>query len=109
MLRTLAIATLLAVPALVAASDKKAFIGVQIATNEDKVLLLTAVFKDSPADKAGLKARDVLLKINDVKPVDLQTAVKVIQSLKPGKKVKFLIERDGKSKEIEVTPKGLDD
>lgn len=106
MTRTLGLLALLVVPALLAADEKKpAFIGVQIARGKDgdgSVVML--VFKDGPADKAGLKPGDVLVKINDIKPADLKTTVEVIRSLKLGKKVKFIVRRDGKEKALDVVP-----
>src|SRR5947208_2413256 len=64
MLQTIALLLLLAP----ATEDKKpAFVGVQIAQNDDKVIIVMAVFNDSPAEKAGIKVGDVLVKINDVK------------------------------------------
>ena len=104
MLPTIALALLLAP----GAEQKTGYIGVQIATNDEKEVFIQLAFAGAPAEKAGLKTGDIRVKINDVKPANLQVAVKVIQSLKPGKKVKFLIKRDGKEKEIEVTPVARD-
>src|SRR5262245_23762128 len=100
MARILPLAVLILVLPAVAAQEtkKKAYFGVQIKLNDDKEVLVQIAFTDSPAAKAGLKAGDVILKINDVKPADLQAAVKVIQSLTPGKKVKLLIRREMKEK-----------
>src|SRR4051812_24992472 len=82
---------------------KKSFLGVQIATTK-KGIVIQAVIPKSPAEKAGLKSDDVLVRINGVKPADLRTAVDVIRNLKPGKEIKILIKRDGKDREIKVTP-----
>jgi S1-C subfamily serine protease len=110
----LAVVVLLLLPVLGVADDapkaKKGYIGVMIAlADKDKGgIVIRAVLPKSPAEKAGLEANDVLLKIDGTKPANLQAAVKVIQSLKPGKKVKFEISRDGKVKTIDVTPGELD-
>jgi C-terminal processing protease CtpA/Prc len=106
MIQTIAIALLLASGL---AEQKTSYIGVQMAQNDEKVVHIQIAIAGGPAEKAGLKPGDVLVKINDIKPADIQAAVKVIQSLKPGKKVKFLIKREGKDKEIEVTPIARDD
>jgi S1-C subfamily serine protease len=105
MIPTIAVALLLS-PGQ--AEQKTSYIGVQIAQDDEKAVFIQIAIAGGPADKAGLKTGDVLVKINDVKPADIQTAVKVIQALKPGKKVKFLIKRDGKEKEIDVTPVARD-
>jgi S1-C subfamily serine protease len=85
--------------------DKRAMVGVQIRTGKDaSEIIVQVVLDNSPAEKAGLKSGDRILRINGVKPADLMTTVKVIRALKPDKKAKFLIERDGKEKTIEVVP-----
>src|SRR5262245_50127544 len=102
MIQTLAIALLL-VPAQAEKTEKKpSYIGVQIHKADDGSIRVMATLPDSPARKAELLTGDVLVKIDGVKPPDLPTAVKLIQSLTPGKKVKFLIKREGKEKEIDV-------
>src|SRR5262245_38892506 len=110
MVRSSALVVMLALlPGLLPAEEKPkrkpAFIGVMIAVGKEAgTVVVTLAFDKSPAQKAGMMAGDVILKINDVKPANLMTAVKVIRSLEPGKKVKFLIRRDGKEKELEVVP-----
>jgi S1-C subfamily serine protease len=103
----------LLVPTLVLADDKEkpkpSFVGVQIAKGKDEsTIVVQIVLNNSPAEKAGLKSGDVLKRINGVKPTDLKTTVAAIRSLMPGKKVKFLIERDGKEKTLEVVPMAMD-
>jgi serine protease Do len=105
---------LLAVPALCAAEEKKApkrsYVGIMIAAGKEKgTFLVTGVFSGGPADKAGLQAGDVILKIDGAVPPDLQTAVKVIGALKAGRKAALLVRRDGKEGEIEVVPASRDD
>src|SRR5262245_49715737 len=93
-------------PAICIAQEKPAkrsFIGVQIAAGKDKgTLLVMSVMADSPADKAGLKTGDVILKIDGAAPPDFQTGVKIIGALKPGRKAKLLIVREGKQGVVEV-------
>jgi S1-C subfamily serine protease len=114
MTRRLAVALVLLLPVVAAAEDKpkpkRAWIGVQIRLDEqNKAVVITAILPNGPAEKAGLKANDVLVRINGVKPADLQAAVRVIGSLKVGKKVKFEIKRDGKEKTIDVIPVDLEE
>ncbi len=103
----------LLVPAFVLAEEKEkpkpAMIGVQIARGTDEdTIVVRFVFNNSPAEKAGLKSGDIVKRINGVKPTNLAAAVAAIRSLMPGKKVKFLIEREGKEKTIEVVPMSAD-
>jgi S1-C subfamily serine protease len=84
---------------------KFAFVGVQISARiKPDVLVISGVLPDSPAEKAGVKGGDVLLKINGVRPADLKTAVDVFRALKPGKKATVRVLRDGKERDIEVVP-----
>jgi S1-C subfamily serine protease len=112
MTRRFALLLLAGLPMLAVAQEKKdekkqkpSYLGVMIAAGKEKgtIVVLMAI-KDSPAEKAGLLSGDVILKIEGAMPADLATAVKVIKALKPGKKAKLLIKRDGKEKEIEVVP-----
>ncbi|AGF78102.1 periplasmic serine protease, Do/DeqQ family [Desulfocapsa sulfexigens DSM 10523] len=68
-----------------------------------KGVLLTDVSEGTPADKAGLKQGDVLLSMDGVElggAADLRNRVAMIE---PGRKVNFILSRDGKRKNIVVT------
>jgi carboxyl-terminal processing protease len=83
-------------------------IGVQIKIDEGKIVVVEPV-KDGPAEKAGIKAGDVIVKVDDfkvkdnVEQEDLVDTVKEIVKHKPGTKIKLGIQRDGKDMTIEVT------
>jgi len=83
-------------------------IGVQIKIDDGKIVVVEPI-KGSPAEKAGLKPDDVILKIDDYKVKDnvdeegLQEAVKEIVKHKPGEKIKIGIKRGDKDMTIEVT------
>jgi C-terminal processing protease CtpA/Prc len=65
--------------------------------------LISEVMKDSPAEKAGLLAGDVITKIGD-KAVDDEGDVRhLIQEHKPGDQVDFTVMRDGKEETVKVT------
>ncbi|MFB8034303.1 S1C family serine protease [Streptomyces sp. NPDC056004] len=62
-----------------------------------------AVSKDGPADRAGLKAGDVITKFNDT-PIDSgPTLIGEIWTHKPGDHVTLTYERDGRTATAEVT------
>lgn len=61
------------------------------------------VTKDSPADKAGLKAGDVISAANGTTISTPDQLVKLVQAAKPGDKVTLSVMRDGKTQEISVT------
>src|SRR5262245_28756126 len=91
-------------PSAVGAEKKKGFFGVMIAQpKKDGPVVVMSVFPDSPADKGGLRAGDVLVEVGATKPVDLRATVALIGSLKPGEKVQVRVKRDGKEKELTVT------
>jgi serine protease Do len=65
--------------------------------------LISEVVKDSPADKAGLKAGDVIVKIGDEDIEDEGDVRSAIQDHKPGDQVAFVVMRDGSETTINVT------
>jgi len=78
-------------------------IGVSIETI-DNDLTIIAPFKDSPAEKAGLKAKDIIIKVND-KDITGTPTEEVINMIK-GKKgtvVKLTILRDKQSLDFTIT------
>jgi S1-C subfamily serine protease len=102
---------LLLAPALVSAVEKPkpGYIGIQIAAGDKpEEIVIRIVLDNSPAEKAGLKSGDRIVSINGARPADLQTTVKVVRSLEPGKKAKLLVLREGKEMTIEVVPVAVD-
>ncbi len=92
---------------------EKAYLGVRIVTvtmDHVKALglkvnsgaLVTEVIKDSPADKAGIKVGDVIVKVNDQKVSSAAELVSIIHSYTPGDKVKIVVNRKGKELTFEV-------
>ncbi len=80
-------------------------IGMEIAVR-DQVITVVSPLKGTPADKAGLKAKDLILKIDEVSTtgMDVSSAVKKIRGPK-GTEVTLTVGRSGWSspKEIKVT------
>jgi PDZ domain len=84
-------------------------IGVKMDISGGKLVVVEPV-KGSPAEKAGIKADDIIIKVNDLKvkekdlePSDMQAVVKEITKHKPGEKVKVTVKRGEKEMVIEVT------
>ncbi len=80
-------------------------LGVEIANEVDTGnIIIISIFKDSPADKAGLKPGDRLLKI-DGEDITEQTSAYFANYIKTTEKTNFelLISRDGEEQTIEVT------
>lgn len=88
---------------LAGAEDTGGYVGIQIKKDIDvEGIIVVAIVGDGPADKAGLKKDDIILKLNGDKVGVLQQFVEKIRESKPGDEVKLLIMRDGKEKEIKV-------
>lgn len=102
-------ATLALTAGLRADDEPQGSIGVQIKIEEGKIVVVEPL-KDSPAEKAGIKPGDVLVKINDFAvnhkdagEEDLQKAVKEVVKNKPGTKIKVTVLRGEKEMTLEVT------
>ncbi len=80
-------------------------VGMEIAV-KDQILTVVSPIKGTPADKAGLKSGDRILKINGdtTAGIDVGAAVKKIRGPK-GTVVTFMVDRDGwkEPREIKVT------
>ncbi|WP_113930786.1 S41 family peptidase [Bacillus sp. P14.5] len=80
-------------------------IGAEITVMDGK-LLIVAPFKDSPAEKAGLRPNDQILKVDgeDITGLDLYEATLKIRGEK-GSKVELEIKREGLSNPVNVSVK----
>ncbi|MBU0508593.1 PDZ domain-containing protein [bacterium] len=68
----------------------------------EKGVLISEVVKDSPAEKAGLKAGDVITKIGDMETEDEGDVRKAIRKHEVGDEVDFFIRRDKLPRTIKV-------
>ena len=69
----------------------------------------SAIVKDSPAAKAGLKEKDIITKVNDVKVGQNGSLANIIGEYKPGDTVQLTVLRDGKEITVKVTLEGYPD
>ena len=65
--------------------------------------LIGSVMKDEPADKAGIKAGDVVLSINGQTIDDADTLLRKVALLNPKSTAKMVVWRDGKEVTLSVT------
>ncbi len=74
-----------------------------VVTMKDSMLTVVSPIEDTPAYKAGIKAGDIIIKINGESTIGmtLDQAVKKLRG-KPGTKVKLTILREGATKPIEL-------
>jgi C-terminal processing protease CtpA/Prc len=68
----------------------------------DQGVLVNEVFDDTPAEKGGLKAGDVLKKFNDEKIEEVGQFVGLVRESKPGDSVKLTVSRDDQEMEMDV-------
>jgi serine protease Do len=68
-----------------------------------KGALVADVTKDGPAEKAGIKSGDVIVKFDGKDVNDEHELPQVVATVKPGRKVEVKVIREGKEKTISVT------
>ncbi|MEM7407189.1 MAG: S41 family peptidase [Pseudomonadota bacterium] len=78
-------------------------LGIEVSM-ENGFVKVIAPFDDTPADRAGVKAGDVIIRLDEtpVKGLSLNEAVKLMRG-KPGSKLKLTIVREGEQKPIVIT------
>jgi serine protease DegS len=71
--------------------------------NEIKGLVIAGVYRQGPADRAGIKPGDILLEVDGDQVIsDLQAMSKITQT-KPGKTIDIVVLSNGKEKTIKAT------
>lgn len=89
--------------------EKRPYLGVTVKEVDDRVIVQN-LWKNSPAEKAGLKSKDYIISVNGKRIYNQDDLSDIIQEMKVGDKVTLEIERDGKlmKKEaiLEEAPKG---
>jgi serine protease DegQ len=66
-------------------------------------VLIAGVERDGPAEKAGVKAGDVLVAVNAVPTPDAATMLDAVAELKPGSQASLRLRRDQKEIDLQVT------
>ena len=69
----------------------------------------SAIVKDSPAAKAGLKDKDIVTAINGVKVGAAGSLADLVSEYKPGDNVQLTVIREGKEMTVNVTLEGYSD
>ena len=94
--------------------EKAGFLGVQIQDLSEQLsdyfkvkdgngVLVSEVVEDSPADKAGLKAGDIITKVDDANIENAGDLTATIRDYEPDTKVSVSVVRNGKEKKLEAT------
>jgi serine protease Do len=77
-----------------------AFLGVSSRKAETGGATILEITKSSPAEKAGLKKGDVIIKVNEEKIESPDNLFETVHQLKPWDKVKITFKRDGKEQTV---------
>jgi S1-C subfamily serine protease len=64
---------------------------------------VAGVTAGSPAEKAGVKEGDVLLKVDGTDVANLQAFAGILRGLSPGQSVKVVLSRGGAEQTLDVT------
>jgi len=98
-------------PEIAGAESKGGYLGVQVKNLSDQLqkyfevsygVLVGEVMKDSPAEKAGIKAGDVITSINDRKIEDPGDLMRTVNYYNPGEEVEVSYTRKGRQEEVKV-------
>jgi serine protease Do len=81
----------------VAIQDVTPEIARAVGLKEPKGAMVTSVYAGDPADKAGMKPGDIILKINGHEVVDPRSLTRLVGSLKPNAKVSLNVWREGRT------------
>ena len=64
---------------------------------------ISGTMPGSPAEKAGLKAGDVVLKLGETPVASMRDFADALKGFQPGEKVTVTIQRDGRTNTVEAT------
>jgi Periplasmic component of the Tol biopolymer transport system len=70
-----------------------------------KGVRISGASKDSPAEQAGLKEKDIITEFDGMKIENLYDYVYTLQAVKPNKETIMKVQRDGKILELKIIPK----
>lgn len=83
---------------------KAASYGLEALKLENSELYLSRVVEKSPAQKAGLKAGDRILSINDSKIVEWEDILRLVKTYDGKDPVKLVVEREDKKIDLNIVP-----
>ena len=82
----------------------RGFLGVELdAKPETLGVRVTRILPDSPASKAGLREGDLITRIEDRDLVDVVSARAAVRKVKPGDRIRLLVQREGEAAALKLT------
>jgi serine protease Do len=89
--------------AIPAFAQQSGWIGVSIADQPDRGVLVRSVEPNSPAEKAGLKANDVILQFGRQEVVGAMQLTRLVNETPVGRAVDITVRRDNREQTFKVT------
>ena len=84
-------------------AQENGWIGVSIADQPDRGVLVRTVEPNSPAERAGLKANDIVLQYNKQEVVGVQQMTRLVNETPVGRSVDVTVRRDNSEQTLKVT------
>jgi serine protease Do len=85
-------------------AGRGAEIGVRITDGEASGVVIEEVQPDSPAEKAGLRQKDVIVEFDGEHVRSARQFSRLVEETPPGRTVKATILRDGQRRDVQITP-----
>jgi uncharacterized protein (TIGR03067 family) len=81
----------------------RGFVGIRIKAGDDGMgVVIDGALPGSPAEKAGLKQDDVLLKVGSREASTVKDTVEMVREIRPNTDITLRVRRDGKERDITV-------
>jgi uncharacterized protein (TIGR03067 family) len=81
----------------------RGFVGIRIKVGSDeKEVVIDGALPNSPAEKAGLKQNDILLKVGSREATGIKQVVDMIREIKPNTEITLRVRRDDKERDVTV-------
>ena len=81
----------------------RAFIGIQMDRGYDGGVLITSITPGAPAEKARLRANDVIVKLDEVEIKNMDSLVKTLGTYSPGTEIRLTILPNEKENSVRLT------
>jgi serine protease Do len=103
MLKSLLVSVVVLAVAIPAFAQEVGWIGVSIAEQTDRGVLVRSVEANSPAEKGGIRANDVILQYNKEDVVGVLQLTRMVNETPVGRTIDVTIRRDNREQTVKVT------
>lgn len=85
------------------------YVGIGVGVvQKDEGIVIRSVFRDGPADAAGVEVGDIITEVDGKKPADIDEAIDMIGG-NAGTGIKLTVSRDGESIDFDITREMIDE